>query len=514
MTRSSRSASKYLKHKAADRGNVKISDRAMECRSDFIKFREYVCEHKSYEHHLEWEKILNTGRDEADLRGIAGDDTLILAPRGSSKSTFLLEWAAWVIGTHAIVGIGLKILYVSYEINTARNKSEQVQAIVSSSKYRDVFPEVKPGEKWAVKEWVIDRLHAGLSVIDEPYTVVCAGLKGASTGKRAHLILLDDLIKSPTDIESIDVRKTMSNRWNSAISKTKYRNGGRAVCLGTLMRADDIYSTDFTTAKRWKRIVQKGIVINPTTGEEESFCPEMAPLYKLQEERELDLESFEFQIQNNIVRIKTQSIDPSWIIRGNVPEKLDKIVVGIDLSSGTKERNDFTVLMVMGSKRDKNNINRYYVIDYWRGKVMGNIEKLDEFLSLYDQWNHLSSSWEVWIEAHNYQRSLAGDFNTYIKGDKGIDNLVVVPLSNLGGDKLTRLRGQTGVLQNKLVTWNQWINFGVAIDELINFGSTTHDDCVDAFVYALKGLRDRLPLDAIDLGIADNAIIRKKLMAV
>jgi phage terminase large subunit-like protein len=499
MSRQSRSTAKYLKQKASDRGRLVISDRALACRKDFIKFREYVCEHKSYPHHLEWEKILNTGKDDGNLKGIAGDDTLILAPRGSSKSTFLLEWAAWVIGTHAIAGIGLKVLYVSYEITTAQNKSEQIQSIISSPKYREVFPEVRPGDKWATKQWSIDRSHAGLSTIDEPYTLACTGLRGTATGKRAHLILLDDLIKSPEDIAAIEVREKMRNNWNSSISKTKFRDGGRAICLGTLMRADDIYSTDFTTAKRWHRIVQKGIVINKITGLEESFCEEMAPLKILQNERELDLESFEFQIQNNIVRISTQSIDPGWIIKGNIPDNLDKIVVGIDLSSGTKERNDYTVLMVMGSKKDKNGINRYYAIDYWRGKVMGNLEKCNEFVSLYEQWSYLSPNWEVWIEAHNYQRSLAGDFNTYVKGEKGIDNLVVVPLSNLGGDKLTRLRGQTGVLQNKLVIWNQWVNFGVAIDELINFGSTAHDDCVDAFVYALKGLRDRLPLDAREL---------------
>jgi phage terminase large subunit-like protein len=515
MSRHSRSASKYLKTKASDRGKVELSEKAIECRTDFIAFRSYVCEHKSYPHHLEWAQILNTGKNDGSLRGIAGDDTLILAPRGSSKSTFLIEWAAWCIGTHAIEGVALKILYVSYEITTSQNKSEQIQSIIINPKYREVFPEVKPGDKWAVKQWSIDRAHAGLSTIDEPYTLACTGLRGTATGKRSHLILLDDLIKSPEDIAAIEVREKMSKNWNSSISKTKFRDGGRAVCLGTLMRADDIYSTDFTAAKRWRRIIQKGIVVNKI-GEEESFCEEMAPLEKLQAERELDLESFEFQIQNNIVRIATQSIDPSWIIKGSIPEKLDKIVVGIDLSSGTKERNDYTVLMVMGSYRNpKTKSNHYYAIDYWRGKVMGNIDKLNEFMTLYDQWNHLTTSWEVWIEAHNYQRSLAGDFNTYVKGEKGIDNLVVVPLSNLGGDKLTRLRGQTGVLQNKLVTFNQWVNFGVVIDELINFGSTAHDDCVDAFVYALKGLRDRLPLDAAGDRIINGTIEdRKELTAV
>jgi predicted phage terminase large subunit-like protein len=336
--------------------------------------------------------------------------------------------------------------------------------------------------------------------------MACTGLRGTATGKRSHLILLDDLIKSPEDIAAIEVRDKMRNNWNSSISKTRFRDGGRAICLGTLMRADDIYSTEFTTAKKWKRIIQKGII--NVDGIERSFCEQMAPLKELQRERELDLESFEFQIQNNIVRIKTQSIDPAWIIKRNLPDQMDKITVGIDLSSGTKERNDYTAMVVMGSAKDENGVNRYYVIDYWRGKIMGNIEKLDELITLYDEWSYLNPVWEIWVEAHNYQRSLAGDFTTYVKGTKGIEDMVIVPLSNLGGDKLTRLRGQTGVMQNGLVSWNQWRDFGIVIDELINFGSSSHDDCVDGFVYALKGLRERLPIDAIN---TESSMIRGRL---
>jgi predicted phage terminase large subunit-like protein len=494
--------SNYFRHLSNRSNTLILSDEAKKCRVDFIRFREYVCNHKSYEHHLQWEKILNTGDDNPNLKGIAGNDTLILAPRGSSKSTFLIEWASWIIGTHTVKGIGLKILYVSYEITTAQNKSEQVQSILLSEKYREVFPEVRQGHKWATKQWVIDRSHARLSTIDEPYTMACTGLRGTATGKRSHLILLDDLIKSPEDISTIEIRDKMRSNWNSSISKTRFRDGGRAICLGTLMRADDIYSTEFTANNKWERIIQKGIVIKD--GVESSFCEEMAPLVILENERKLDLESFEFQIQNNIVRIKTQSIDPKWIIKSNLPDRMDKITVGIDLSSGTKERNDFTAMVVMGSRKDSEGINRYYVIDYWRGKIMGNIEKLDELIKLHEEWNYLNPVWEIWIEAHNYQRSMAGDFTTYVKGTKGIEDMVIVPLSNLGGDKLTRLRGQTGVMQNGLVTWNQWIDFGVVVDELINFGSSSHDDCVDGFVYALKGLRDRLPLDANNLDNPDR----------
>lgn len=163
----------------------KRSPEAISAAQDFLLFRKYVCGHDTFEHMMTWHHELNTGRDNKYLRGIAGEDVCILSPRNSSKSTFLLQWVAYIIGTHVMQGISLKILYISYAIDAAIGKSRQIKAIIESDKYQETFPKVrKSTSKWGESEWCIDFEYAGLRTIDEAYTLVCAGLKGSINSRR------------------------------------------------------------------------------------------------------------------------------------------------------------------------------------------------------------------------------------------------------------------------------------------------------------------------------------------
>lgn len=462
---------------------------AIAARESFAEFRRYVCKHQTFFHHYVWDKALNTGEDSKCLKGIAGTNELILAPRGSTKSTFLVEWVAYQIGrqTAPDVKLSIKILYVSYTIDVAMQKSVQIKQILESPEYQRVFPWVRPGEKWSDKQWVIDRRWAGLSTIDEPYTLACSGLKGATTSKRSHLICLDDLIKSPKQIESLAIREEMAGNWTNVVRPTMFE-GGRAVCLGTRMLPTDIYETDFIPQKGWRQLIQSAIVIDEI-GEEKSYWEEGQSLKFLQETRELDPIAYSFQYQNIVVRVSEQSIDPDWIITGEIPDidEFDSLVLGLDLSSSIKERADYTV-MILGGRLG----NKFYIIDMRRMRCIGNIEKLDAIIELWRDWE--CPRIDIWTENVAYQGSIAGDFLSYVINDKGIYDLTCTPVP-AKGDKLARLRGVSGLFQNRLVVMNQYAMLGRLRDELINFGSIDHDDCVDSLIYCLQGLRARRKLE-------------------
>ena len=55
--------------------------------------------------------------------------------------------------------------------------------------------------------------------------------------------------------------------------------------------------------------------------------------------------------------------------------------VGVDLSAGVRERNDYTVFVMGGRVGDK-----IYIIDCKRLRIMGNVEKL-EAINGNDGWN-------------------------------------------------------------------------------------------------------------------------------
>lgn len=636
----------HLAHRQEARTQAKLlylenpSEDAIAARHSFEAFRWFVKKHKTFAHHRSWEPYLNTGDDSRCLNAIAGNDLLLLAPRGSSKSTFLIEWVAWQIGRHASPEIrqALKILYVSYELKTARQKSQQVKRLLMLPEYKKVFPWIKPGENWANELWEIDFNHAGLPAAEEPYTLAAAGLIGNLTGKRCltgdafvqtqeaftpikdfyrlvgtdvlsfntvslepewckvkgfavretdrlvevktqqgrslrctpdhrifalnkgypearnlmvgdrlvaatngnvptvdevtgieylndckelvydievernhnffandllthncHLSVFDDLIKSPESIANPDIRDQMVSNYRNIIKPTRF-DGGRSVCLGTRMRPDDIYCTEFIPENDWDVIEQSAIITHPDGSEESYWEPEddSSPgqtLVFLQNIREKEPETFSYQYQNKVIPIKTQAIAPGLITRGLIPNKMEILVLGVDLSAGMSEKNDFTAFTLGGMAFNERRHPHYYTIDCWEGRAMGNRAKLEAIKELYNCWKHLSKYMEIWVESNAYQLSFVGDYHDYV-AEQGLYDWRVNPVPSVR-DKLQRLRGVTGILENKCHTFNTYGRLiGKLTLQLTQWGSTAHDDLADSFVFMLNGIRSRMPLSS------------------
>lgn len=443
------------------------------------------------------------------------------------NSTYLAFLAAWLIGIHTMNGMRLPILYISYTVDVASPKSGAIKGIIESPEYQMIFPSVKPGKKWGDEHWEIDYKWAGINVLgDDPFTLWCAGLKGAITSKRSAISILDDLIKSPDDIASADIRAQMDRNWTRSIMPTML-DGGRAIHIGNLQRADDIQATRFTVANKWQVISQKAI-IQDEEGNEKTYW-DFYSLKFLQDIRDQDPVGFSFQYQNEIVRINEIAINPEWITECDpYPiEEYEALVIGLDLSSKLKEKNDFTVFVLGGRK-----VNDYHLLDSRRGRWAGNIEKLDVMLEMLVDWGLLEwtphppdkiAEFErlgintqsgnslygrtkgliqsvgivvyLYAEDVSYQGSLAGDFQSYIVNELQLYDLIYRP-SPARSDKLMRLRSVSGLYENGVVKFNRWRSLAVVKTELTNFGSTQFDDACDSSVHCLLGLRGLTPLEA------------------
>ena len=381
-------------------------------RKNFAYFCDVVGGKPPAAHHLEWHKYLCTDDDSVCLKGIAGPNIDILAPRGSAKSTVLGLYTAWAIGIHALNKMPLKILYISYTVDVARPKSAAIKRIIEESKiYKEIFPMVKIAKGINSNEyWSIDWKFAGIkSTGEEEFSVCCAGLKGAVTSKRSHLCIIDDAIKSSDDIKNKDIRQAMEDNWNAVIVPTMFE-GARAICLGTRFRHDDIHNTTFLPSGGWKQIVQSAITVDEE-GEETSYWPEMWSLEYLSERRRTAPIAFSFQYQNQIVQTSELSLSPDLIVKGTIATEFDTLGVGVDLSAGVREQNDYTVFVMGGRVKDK-----IHIIDCKRVRVMGNLEKLELLMEMMEEWGIIhkdgknyfptGSSIDVWSEAVAYQASL------------------------------------------------------------------------------------------------------------
>ena len=186
------------------------SDEVVRARESFYDFCCFMGK-KPAKHMLDWHKELITGEDSECLLGIGGPNVDILAPRGSAKSTVLGLFAAWMIGRHAAAKKMLRILYIAYMVDISRAKSATIKGILTSNKYREVFPMVRLSKiRRSDEYWAIDAEFAGIDVAgEEHFTIACGGLKGAITSKRSQLVLIDDPIKSAASINNPDIRREM-----------------------------------------------------------------------------------------------------------------------------------------------------------------------------------------------------------------------------------------------------------------------------------------------------------------
>lgn len=448
-------------------------------------------------HMKDWHNAFLTGQSNEHLLDIAGPNTCLLSPRGSAKSTVIGMLVAWLIGRHALAKKLLRTLYVSYNVDVARNKSAAIKNLISNKEYQEIFPTVRLSKARTSDElWSIDFDFAEIDVRGEDaFTVACAGLKGTITSKRSSLIIVDDAIKSAAAIANPDIRREMETNWNNVIVPTMFQ-GARAIALGTRFHFDDLFTTTFCEKKGWKVITQQALSYSDE-GVPKSYWPSMWSvkyLLKLQNE---DRAAFSYQYLNQPVRTTELGISPDLFVKGEVPDTYDMIGVGIDLSAGMSERNDWTVFTLAGRVGDK-----VYIIDYRRMRSMGNIEKVEALCELLHEWNLLAVNDEgqyfmtdspvvIWPEVVAYQKSFEGDLKRVLFNEWQLYNLSISPVKGFRGDKLARLRGIIGLFQGKKIIFNKYRDFRCMIDEVVNFGHSPHDDCADSLNIVVQGLMRR-----------------------
>jgi hypothetical protein len=172
---------------------------------------------------------------------------LVLAPFGHGKSTGLaLPIAAFELGRDP----QLRIKIVSSTDTLARQKLESLRRLIESPAYRRIFPAVRPGAKWTETEgYIAGRLGHSSDPSFESLSV-----DGKPLGKRADLLLLDDVVDQEAEFSEATRDKTYSRLIYSFLSRLP--RDGRVLAVGTPQHADDAYAR-FRSEPGWRTLIQK-----------------------------------------------------------------------------------------------------------------------------------------------------------------------------------------------------------------------------------------------------------------
>ena len=217
---------------------VSVDREVVESRNTLHKFNEYVFEEKNNVHHIELCDALDTWED------VAG-----IIPRNSGKSSIVsTRYPSYRIGQDR----GIRVILGSHTATLSASFSRSVENIMKMEKYillyGNMIPQISTSiqsetVKWNETEKIVkgrpDFNSLGFRVDAKDASIFSVGVGGAVVGRRADIIILDDIIDRndvKTDSQILDIYY-----WFNEELKGARHSKTQVVVVGSRWSIKDIY---------------------------------------------------------------------------------------------------------------------------------------------------------------------------------------------------------------------------------------------------------------------------------
>jgi len=377
------------------------------------------------------------------------------------------------------------IIYATYGLDLSKECGADVIHTMNTERYQQVFPDVKLRKGGSAK----DRIQT------EPGGVgVFVGRGGPITGKGAHVLIVDDIVKDDEEAMS-DTTMEKIWQWYNKVASTRLMDDKSAIIIimtrwgenDIIGRITDPDSPNYDPeeAGKW-HIIRIPALCDDATNDPmgrpigQALWPERFSEKYLDGMRRQDPRGFACLQQQNPTPedgafFKADSIREYQI--GKHPEDL-RIYAAADYAVSTKQHNDATCMLIVGVDGSQN----IWLLDCWWHKLPAD-RIVEAQLKLIEKWKPLV--W--WAEKGHISKSL-GPFLMKRMRDEGIFAAIeeVQPV----GDKQTRAQAIKGYMSMGKVYFPKnayW--FGPAISQILKFGGGARfDDFVDALSLVGKQL--------------------------
>ena len=394
---------------------------------------------------------------------------LFMPPRHGKSTLASIAFPAWHLGRHP----NHEFISCSYSGSLAMGFSRKVRSLLRDPSYKTAFKTRLDPDSQSAEAW--------LTTNGGGY--VAAGVGGGITGKGAHVLVIDDPVKNREDAESANNREANWD-WYTSTAYTRLAPGGGVLVILTRWHDDDLAGKLLNAAQEggdeWTVVKYPAIAEEEEEfrGHGEALHPERYDVEALQRiQRAVGPRDWSALYQQNPV-----ADDGDYFSRDMIqyfdPEDIDldrmKFYCAWDLAIGKKDRNDYSVGMVVGIDE----MEHIFVVDVVRGRFDG-FELVEQILDMYETWRPSI----VGIEKGHIEMAL-GPFLEKRVRERGLYEAYFKDLKTGRRDKEARARAIQGRMQQGMVHFPKNEVFtGPLIAELLRFPNGVHDDQVDALAW-------------------------------
>lgn len=198
----------------------------------------------------------------------------------------------------------LKVAIVSYNSPMARKFNREIQRIIDSEEYRDVFPDTKMNDRSVVTvsgQWMRNADEVEIVKYGGGFKTV--GVGGALTGSRVDVLIIDDVYKDAQDAWSSTVRENIAD-WYDTVAETRLHNDSKQLIVFTRWHEDDLAGRILQHQDGWEIIKYEAIKTGAPTEMDPrqpgtELWPERHSAEKLLERRDKNPYAFEALYQQN-----------------------------------------------------------------------------------------------------------------------------------------------------------------------------------------------------------------------
>ena len=376
-----------------------------------------------------------------------------------------------------------QLIFATYNDEFAQDFGRHVRDTMRSDTYSHVFP--------------LSKLKAGSQASDRIQTeeggmCVFVGRGGSLTGRGADLLIIDDPIKDREEADSKAIREKLWS-WFTDVAMTRLMTAGaRVVIIMTRWHEDDLIGrlTDPKNpcyneqeAAGWKVLALPAIAVNEDPmGRKpgEALWPERFDLDFLNQAKRLNPKGFSALYQGSPSPDDGDYFKRDWI-KTYMPNELPKnlrIYVASDHAISTIQERDATVLLPIGVD-DEDNI--WVLPDVWwrRADSAAVVDGMIDMMARRNPQMWWAESGHITKSIGPFLRKRMAEMQVYCTIDE------VVPTK----DKQTRAQSIRARMSMGKVFFPRFASWwGDALDELLKFPSSTHDDFVDALGHIGMGL--------------------------